>query len=106
MVRTMDEPGVLRTTRSLCTCLVCLVCYSKGLLLIAIRVESEELLTAIGMHLIPGPNGTPVSIPPEYANMAYPMQYQQAGRQSSPRSYGSVDTGSPQSGVSVNSSQN
>ncbi|CAG5182664.1 uncharacterized protein ALTATR162_LOCUS10273 [Alternaria atra] len=58
------------------------------------------------MHLIPGPNGTPVSIPPEYANMAYPMQYQQAARQSSPRSYGSVDTGSPQSGVSANSSQN
>ncbi|KAF7678377.1 transcriptional activator xlnr [Alternaria burnsii] len=71
------------------------------------EMPREELMYAMnGMHLIPGPNGTPVSIPPEYANMAYPMQYQQAGRQSSPRSYGSVDTGSPQSGVSVNSSQN
>ena len=58
------------------------------------------------MHLIPGSNGTPVSIPPEYANMNYPMQYQATGRQSSPHSYGSVDTGSPQSGVSANSSQN
>jgi len=38
--------------------------------------------------------------------MTYPMQYQATGRQSSPHSYGSVDTGSPQSGVSANSSQN
>jgi hypothetical protein len=57
-----------------------------------------------GMHLIPEQqNG---QIPPEYANMAnYSMQYQTA-RQSSPHSYGSVDTGSPQSGASISSSQN
>ncbi|KAH6875721.1 fungal-specific transcription factor domain-containing protein [Alternaria rosae] len=71
------------------------------------EMPREELMYAMnGMHLIPGSNGTPVSIPPEYANMNYPMQYQATGRQSSPHSYGSVDTGSPQSGVSANSSQN
>lgn len=37
--------------------------------------------------------------------MTYHMHYQQAARQSSPHSYGSADTGSPQSGVSANSSQ-
>ncbi|KAF1936705.1 xylanolytic transcriptional activator 2 [Clathrospora elynae] len=69
--------------------------------------RNEELMYALnaGMHLIPGPNGTPVSMAPEYTNMGYPIQYQPA-RQSSPHSYGSADTGSPQSGVSVNSSQN
>jgi hypothetical protein len=70
-------------------------------------VPLELVLTASGMHLIPGPNGTPVSsMAPGYANMGYPMQYQQTARQSSPRSYGSADTGSPQSGASVSSSQN
>lgn len=69
-----------------------------------LRNVLRNLLTALGMHLI-GPKVTPVSIPSEYANMGYPMHYQQAGRQSSPHSYGSADTGSPQSGVSVNSSQ-
>ena len=59
------------------------------------------------MHLIPGPNGTTVpSMAPGYPNICYPVQYQQAARQSSPHSYGSADTGSPQSGVSVSSSQN
>jgi hypothetical protein len=62
-----------------------------------------ELMYAMnGMHLLPEQNG---AIPPEYANMAYPLHYQ-AARQSSPHSYGSADTGSPQSGVSVSSSQN
>ncbi|KAF1829647.1 hypothetical protein BDW02DRAFT_138663 [Decorospora gaudefroyi] len=72
------------------------------------EMPREELMYAMnGMHLIPGSNGTPVpSMGPEYANMGYQMQYQQAARQSSPRSYGSADTGSPQSGVSVSSSQN
>lgn len=68
--------------------------------------RNEELMYAMGgMHLIHGSNGTPVSMPAEYANMGYPMQYQ-AARQSSPHSYGSADTGSPQSGASVSSSQN
>ncbi|KAE8851888.1 hypothetical protein HRS9122_02175 [Pyrenophora teres f. teres] len=69
------------------------------------EMPREELMYAMnGMHLI-GPKVTPVSIPSDYANMGYPMHYQQTGRQSSPHSYGSADTGSPQSGVSVNSSQ-
>jgi hypothetical protein len=55
-----------------------------------------------GIHLIPEQNG---QIPAEYANMSYPLHYQ-AARQSSPHSYGSADTGSPQSGVSASSSQN
>ncbi|CAO2653199.1 Nn.00g026100.m01.CDS01 [Neocucurbitaria sp. VM-36] len=68
--------------------------------------RNEELMYAMnGMHLIPGSHGTPISMPPEYANMGYPIHYQ-AARQSSPHSYGSADTGSPQSGVSVSSSQN
>ena len=68
--------------------------------------RNEELMYAMnGMHLIPGSNGAPVSIPPEYANMGYPVPYQNA-RQSSPHSYGSADTGSPHSGASVSSSQN
>lgn len=68
--------------------------------------RNEALMYAMnGMHLIPGPNGAPVSISPEYANLGYSMQYQ-AARQSSPHSYGSADTGSPHSGVSVSSSQN
>ncbi|KAH7392109.1 xylanolytic transcriptional activator 2 [Phaeosphaeria sp. MPI-PUGE-AT-0046c] len=63
-----------------------------------------ELMYAMnGMHIIPEQNA---SMPSEYQNMAgYSMQYQ-AARQSSPHSYGSVDTGSPQSGASVSSSQN
>jgi hypothetical protein len=70
------------------------------------EMPREELMYAMdGMHLIPGSNGTPVSMAPEYANMGYPIQYETA-RQSSPRSYGSADTGSPQSGVSISSSQN
>ncbi|EMD90319.1 hypothetical protein COCC4DRAFT_160284 [Bipolaris maydis ATCC 48331] len=71
------------------------------------EMPREELMYAMnaGIHLIPGSNGTPVSIPTEYANMTYHMHYQQAARQSSPHSYGSADTGSPQSGVSANSSQ-
>jgi hypothetical protein len=44
------------------------------------------------------------SIPPEYANVGYPMQFQTARQSSPPHSYGSADTGSPQSGVSANSS--
>ncbi|OAL52891.1 hypothetical protein IQ07DRAFT_584897 [Pyrenochaeta sp. DS3sAY3a] len=67
--------------------------------------RNEELMYALnGIHIIPGSNGTPVPIPQEYANLGYPMHYQTA-RQSSPHSYGSADTGSPQSGVSVSSSQ-
>ncbi|KAH3909209.1 hypothetical protein HBH56_161590 [Parastagonospora nodorum] len=64
-----------------------------------------ELMYAMnGMHLLPEQNG---QVPPEYANMAnYSIQYQAGARQSSPHSYGSVDTGSPGSGVSVSSSQN
>lgn len=62
-----------------------------------------ELMYAMnGMHLLPEHNG---QLPPEYASMGYPMQYP-AARQSSPHSYGSADTGSPQSAVSANSSQN
>ncbi|KAH7082240.1 xylanolytic transcriptional activator 2 [Paraphoma chrysanthemicola] len=61
-----------------------------------------ELMYAMnGMHMLPGQNG---SLPPEYGNMGYAQMYQ-AARQSSPHSYGSVDTGSPQSGASVSSSQ-
>ncbi|KAL6709420.1 hypothetical protein ACN47E_001827 [Coniothyrium glycines] len=68
--------------------------------------RNEEIMFAMGgMHLIPGSNGTPVSMPPEYAHLGYQMQYQ-TGRQSSPHSYGSADTGSPQSGASVSSSHN
>lgn len=70
----------------------------------AAELPRGELMYAMnGMHLIPEQNA---SIPSDYQNMAgYSMQYQ-AGRQSSPHSYGSVDTGSPQSGASVSSSQN
>ncbi|KAF2001753.1 xylanolytic transcriptional activator 2 [Amniculicola lignicola CBS 123094] len=54
------------------------------------------------MHLIPD-SGTPVSVPPDFGHVGYPMQFP-AVRQSSPHSYGSGDTGSPQSGASVTSS--
>lgn len=65
--------------------------------------RNEELMYAMNeMHLIPE-NGTPVTMAPEYANMGYHMQFPQV-RQQSPHSYGSGDTGSPQSGVSVTSS--
>jgi hypothetical protein len=70
----------------------------------AAELPRGELMYAMnGMHLLPEQNA---SMPSEYQNMAgYSMQYQ-AARQSSPHSYGSVDTGSPQSGASVSSSQN
>lgn len=64
--------------------------------------RGELMYTMNGIHLIPEQNG---QMPPEYANMGYPLPYQ-AARQSSPHSYGSADTGSPQSGVSASSSQN
>ena len=64
--------------------------------------RSEMMYAMNGIHLIPDQNGP---LPAEYSNMGYPLHYQ-AARQSSPHSYGSADTGSPQSGVSVNSSQN
>ncbi|KAL5116891.1 hypothetical protein ACEQ8H_005243 [Pleosporales sp. CAS-2024a] len=68
------------------------------------EIPRGELMYAInGMHLIPEQNR---QVPPEYANMAgYSMQYPSGPRQSSPHSYGSVDTGSPGSGVSVTSSR-
>ncbi|KAF2637200.1 hypothetical protein P280DRAFT_111662 [Massarina eburnea CBS 473.64] len=63
----------------------------------------EHLMYAMGdMHLIPD-SGTPVSVPPEFAHMGYPMHFAPV-RQTSPHSYGSGDTGSPQSGVSASSS--
>jgi hypothetical protein len=64
--------------------------------------RSEILYTMNGIHMLPEHNG---QLPADYANLGYPMQYQ-AARQSSPHSYGSADTGSPRSGVSVGSSQN
>ncbi|KAH8722480.1 fungal-specific transcription factor domain-containing protein [Phaeosphaeriaceae sp. PMI808] len=64
--------------------------------------RSEMMYAMNGMHLIPEQNGP---MPPEYANMGYPLHYQ-AARPSSPHSYGSVDSGSPQSGISASSSQN
>lgn len=67
--------------------------------------RSDDMMYSMnGIHLMSGSNGAQVSMPPEYANMGYPLHYQ-AARQASPHSYGSVDTGSPQSGVSVSSSQ-
>ncbi|KAH7135856.1 fungal-specific transcription factor domain-containing protein [Dendryphion nanum] len=70
--------------------------------------RNEELMFAMHeMHLVQE-SGTPVTaIPPEFGNMGYPLHFQQQvrqNRQTSPHSYGSGDTGSPQSGVSVNSS--
>jgi len=60
--------------------------------------RNEELIyTMNDMHLVQE-NGLPM--PHDYGNLGYPMQY----RQSSPHSYGSNDTGSPQSGVSASSS--
>lgn len=41
----------------------------------------------------------------EYTNVGYPIPFQAPRQSSPPHSYGSADTGSPQSGVSVNSSQ-
>ncbi|KAF2183245.1 hypothetical protein K469DRAFT_668898 [Zopfia rhizophila CBS 207.26] len=65
--------------------------------------RNEDLMFAMNeMHLVPD-SGTPVSIPPDFGNMGYPMQFS-AVRHSSPHSYGSGDTGSPNSGVSVTSS--
>ncbi|KAF2676119.1 hypothetical protein K458DRAFT_352241 [Lentithecium fluviatile CBS 122367] len=64
--------------------------------------RGEELMYAMhDMHLMQ--DRTPVSVPHEFANMGYPIHYSTV-RQSSPHSYGSGDTGSPQSGVSVASS--
>ncbi|KAF2476980.1 transcriptional activator xlnR [Lindgomyces ingoldianus] len=65
--------------------------------------RNEDLMFAMNeMHLVPN-SGTPVSMPPEYATMSYPMHFT-AVRQSSPHSYGSGDTGSPQSAASATSS--
>ncbi|KAF2450122.1 hypothetical protein P171DRAFT_428209 [Karstenula rhodostoma CBS 690.94] len=65
--------------------------------------RNEELMYAMNdMHLIPDTR-TPISMPSEFGNMGYPMHFAPV-RQSSPRSYGSVDTGSPQSGISAASS--
>ncbi|KAL1654090.1 hypothetical protein SLS61_003496 [Didymella pomorum] len=44
-------------------------------------------------------------MPAEYANIGYPLPFQAPRQSSPPHSYGSADTGSPQSGISVNSSQ-
>ncbi|KAF1919116.1 transcriptional activator xlnR [Ampelomyces quisqualis] len=68
------------------------------------EVPRGELMYAInGIHLVPEHQSGQIG--PEYANMAnYSMQYQ-AARQSSPHSYGSADTASPQSGASIGSSQ-
>ncbi|KAF2875422.1 fungal-specific transcription factor domain-containing protein [Massariosphaeria phaeospora] len=66
--------------------------------------RNENLMFAMHeMHLVPD-SRTPVTIPPEFGNMGYPMHFP-AVRQSSPHSYGSGDTGSPQSAASVSSSQ-
>ncbi|KAF2114489.1 transcriptional activator xlnR [Lophiotrema nucula] len=65
--------------------------------------RNEELMFAMNeMHLVPN-STTGVTMHPDYAHMGYPMHFP-AVRQSSPHSYGSADTGSPQSGVSVTSS--
>lgn len=68
------------------------------------EIPRNELMYSMnGMPLMPEPNG---QMPPDYANLAgYSMQYQ-AARQSSPQSYGSADSGSPQSAESYSSSQN
>ncbi|KAF2744825.1 xylanolytic transcriptional activator 2 [Sporormia fimetaria CBS 119925] len=67
--------------------------------------RNEEMMFAMNeMHLV-HESGTPVTMHPEYANMAYPNPIHfPPVRQTSPHSYGSGDTGSPQSGVSVSSS--
>lgn len=44
-------------------------------------------------------------MPAEYANIGYPLPFQAPRQSSPPHSYGSADTGSPQSGISMNSSQ-
>jgi len=68
--------------------------------------RNEELMYPVnGIHLIPRSNGASVTIPPEYANLGYHIQYQ-AARKSSLHSYGSTDTGSPNSGISGSSSRN
>ncbi|KAF2738722.1 hypothetical protein EJ04DRAFT_509295 [Polyplosphaeria fusca] len=66
--------------------------------------RNQDLMFAMNdMHLVPD-SGTPVTMQhPEYPQMSYPMHFS-AVRQSSPHSYGSADTGSPQSGVSGTSS--
>ncbi|KAF2264896.1 hypothetical protein CC78DRAFT_560069 [Lojkania enalia] len=65
--------------------------------------RNEDLMFAMNeMHLVPD-SGTPVTMQPQFANMGYPVHFA-AVRQSSPHSYVSGDTGSPQSGVSVSSS--
>jgi hypothetical protein len=64
--------------------------------------RGEELMYAMhDMHLMQ--DRTPVSVAPEFAGMGYQMHYPPV-RQSSPHSYGSNDTGSPQSNGSVDSS--
>jgi hypothetical protein len=66
--------------------------------------RNEQLMYAMGdMHLVQD-SGRPVSVSPEYANMGYPIHFAPV-RRASPHSYGSGDTGSPQSGVSVDSSR-
>ncbi|PSN68026.1 hypothetical protein BS50DRAFT_522991 [Corynespora cassiicola Philippines] len=65
--------------------------------------RNEDLMFAMNeMHLV-HETGTPVTVPPEFGNMGYPLHFSTV-RQSSPHSYGSGDTGSPQSGVSAASS--
>lgn len=67
-------------------------------------VRNEQLMYAMNdLHLVQEQQNTPVSVPPEYSNMGFPMQFAPV-RQTSPHSYGSNDTGSPQSGVSASSS--
>ncbi|KAF9691019.1 hypothetical protein EKO04_011104 [Ascochyta lentis] len=69
------------------------------LLLGSIHAEmprNEELMYAM--------NGM-APMPADYAHVGYPISYQAARPSSPPQSYGSADTGSPQSGISVNSSQ-
>jgi hypothetical protein len=67
--------------------------------------RNENLMYAMNeMRLLPEA-GTPVTMAPDFANMGYPVHFT-AVRQASPHSYGSGDTGSPQSGVSVSSSHN
>ncbi|KAF1958402.1 hypothetical protein CC80DRAFT_409247 [Byssothecium circinans] len=65
--------------------------------------RNHQLMYAMDdMHLVPD-SASSVSVPPEFANMGYPMHFAPV-RQTSPHSYRSGDTGSPQSGVSAASS--
>jgi xylanolytic transcriptional activator XlnR len=66
--------------------------------------RNQDLMFAMNdMHLV-ADSGTPVTMHhPDYHQMGYAMPFS-AVRQSSPHSYGSADTGSPQSGVSATSS--